>query len=111
MHCYFNGSFYSVVARGTSYFYSFFSRKWFWQELIFGMSTMAYDLGKPSPSQKRPSWRHNQSDEEVLPAVEEFFRDQDEGFFTIRIQGLQHRLRNCVDQKGDCFANISRVYP
>ena len=50
MHCYFNGSFCSLVVRGTSHFYSFF-RKWFWQELIFGMTTMAFGLGKPSPGQ------------------------------------------------------------
>ena len=37
-----------LVARGTLHFF----RKWFWQELIFGMTTMAFDLGKPSPGQK-----------------------------------------------------------
>ena len=41
---------FSLVVRGTSHFYSFF-RKWFWQELIFGMTTMAFGLGKPSPGQ------------------------------------------------------------
>ena len=41
----------SVVARGTSHFYSFFRKK-FWQELIFGMTTMAFGLGKPNPGQK-----------------------------------------------------------
>ena len=29
-----------------------FFRKWFWQELIFGMTTMSFGLGKPSPGQK-----------------------------------------------------------
>ena len=42
MQCYFNGLFCSVVISGTSYFFSFFFRKWFWQELIFGMTSMAF---------------------------------------------------------------------
>ena len=46
------GIFCSVVTSGTSHFYSFF-RKWFWQELIFGMTNMTFGLGKPSSGQKR----------------------------------------------------------
>ena len=34
--------------------------------------------------------RHYRSDEEVIAAVEEYFRDQDEGFYTTGIQGDQH---------------------
>ena len=30
-----------------------FFRKWLWQELIFGMTTMTFGLGKPSPGLKR----------------------------------------------------------
>ena len=41
--------------------------------------------------------RHYRSDEEMIAAVKEFFKDQDEGFYTTRIQGLQHRWRKCVD--------------
>ena len=47
------GLFCSVVARGTSHFYSCFFRKWFWQELIFGMTTMTFGLGKPSQTKNR----------------------------------------------------------
>ena len=45
--------------------------------------------------------RHYRSDEEVIAAREEFFKDKDEGFYTAGIQGLQHRWRKCVDRKGD----------
>ena len=31
--------------------FTHFFRKWFWQELIFGMTTMAFGLGKPNPGQ------------------------------------------------------------
>ena len=34
-----------------------FFRKWFWQVLIFGMTTMAFGLGKPIPGQK-PQQKH-----------------------------------------------------
>ena len=48
MHCYFNGSF--LERSGKRYFTLLlvFPRKWFWQELIFGMTTMAFALGKPN---------------------------------------------------------------
>ena len=38
------GLFCSVVAGGTSHFYSFFFRKYFWQGLFFGMTTLAFGL-------------------------------------------------------------------
>ena len=48
------------------------------------------------PNMKRHlSWRQYRSDEEVISAVE-FFRDHDEDFYIIGIQGLQHRWRKCV---------------
>ena len=40
---------------------------------------------------KHIAGRYYRSDEEVLAAVEEFFGDQDEGFYTTSTQGLQHR--------------------
>ena len=36
-----------------------------------------------------------------VTAVEDFFEDQDESFFTTGIQALQHRWKKCVDLKGD----------
>ena len=50
---------------------------------------------------KHLAGQHYRSDEEVIAAVEEFLRDQDETFYTTGIQGLQHRWRKCVDRKGD----------
>ena len=44
------------MARDTLHFYSFF-RKWFWQELIFGMATMVFGLGKPSQAQAK-NWAY-----------------------------------------------------
>ena len=41
------------VLRTFTRLFFFFFRKWFWQELIFGMTTMDFGLGKPSPGQKR----------------------------------------------------------
>ena len=45
----------SVVARVLRTLTRFFFRKWFWQRLIFGMTTMAFGLVKPSPGQKSSS--------------------------------------------------------
>ena len=52
---------------------------------------------------KHLAGRHYCSDKEMIAAVEEFFRGQDEGFFTTGIQELQHCWRKCVDRKGDYF--------
>ena len=42
------------------------------------------------PSMKKHiAGRHYRSDEEVISTVEEFFRDQDEGFYTKEIQDFQ----------------------
>ena len=49
---------------------------------------------------KHLAWRHYRSDEEVIAAVEEFFRDHDESFCITGMQGLQRRWRKYVDQKG-----------
>ena len=45
--------------------------------------------------------RRYRSDEQVIAAAEEFFRDYEDGFYTTGIQGLQHRWRNCVERLGD----------
>ena len=57
---------------------------------------------------KHQDERHYLSDEDLITAVEEVFRDQDEGFYTTGIQGLQHRWRTCVDQKGRLCWKISQ---
>ena len=59
MHYYFTDFFCSVVARVLRTF-TFF-RKRFRRDLIFGMTTMAFGLGKISPGQKRieHTWQCN----------------------------------------------------
>ena len=49
---------------------------------------------------KHLAGRYYRAGEEVIAAVEEFFRDQDGGFYSIGIQELQHRWKKCVDRKG-----------
>ena len=41
------------------------------------------------------------TDNEVISAVEDFFEDQDESFYTTGIQALQHWWKKCVDRWGD----------
>ena len=41
------------------------------------------------------------TDDEVLSAVEDFFEDQDESFYTTGIQDLQFRWKKSVDCRGD----------
>ena len=48
---------------------------------------------------KHLAGRHFQSEEEVIAAVEEFFRDQNKGFYIAGIQGLKHLWRKFVDRK------------
>ena len=38
-------------------------------------------------------------------AVEDFFEDQDESFYTSGIQALQYRWKKCVDCRGDYVEN------
>ena len=37
------------------------------------------------------------TDDEVISAVEDFFKDQDESYYTTGIQALQHQWKKCVD--------------
>ena len=39
--------------------------------------------------------------DDVISAVEDFFEDQDESFYTTGIQALQHLWKKCVDRRGD----------
>ena len=39
--------------------------------------------------------------DEVISAVEDFSEDQDESFYTTKIQVLQHQWKKCVDPRGD----------
>ena len=52
MHCNFKDLFFVAKWPGVLRTFTRFFRKWFWQELIFGMTTMVLGLGKPSPGQK-----------------------------------------------------------
>ena len=36
-------------------------------------------------------------DDQVISAVEDFFEDKNDGFYTTGIQALQHRRKKCVD--------------
>ena len=42
-----------------------------------------------------------QADDEVISAVEDSFKDQDENFYNTEIQALQHRWKKCVDRRGN----------
>uniref|UniRef100_A0A673BIC6 Histone-lysine N-methyltransferase SETMAR n=1 Tax=Sphaeramia orbicularis TaxID=375764 RepID=A0A673BIC6_9TELE len=50
---------------------------------------------------KHLAGKRYQTDDEVISAVEDFFGDQDESFYTAGIQELQHRWKKCVDRRGD----------
>ena len=41
------------------------------------------------------------TDDEVISAVEDSFKDQDESFLTTGIQAPQHRWKKCVDRWRD----------
>ena len=42
-------------------------------------------------------------------AIEDFFEDQDESFYTTGIQALQHRWEKCVDRRGDYVKKINHI--
>ena len=42
-----------------------------------------------------------ESDGDVISAVEDFFEGQEENFYAIRIRALQHRLKKCMNRRGD----------
>ena len=44
-----------------------------------------------------------ESDDEVIAAVEEFFEEKNESYFTTGIQKLQDRWLRCVEKNGDYF--------
>ena len=46
---------------------------------------------------KQPTW----TNDEVTSTVEDFFKDQNESFYTTGIQALQHWWKKCVDCRGD----------
>ena len=46
-------------------------------------------------------YRTDRTDDDAISAVEDFFEDQDESFYTTGIQVLQHRWKKCVDGRGD----------
>ena len=61
------------------------------------------------PNMKKPhlTGKQYRTDDEVIhvSAVEDFFKDQDESFYTPGIQSLQHRWNKCVDSRGDLKIN------
>lgn len=50
---------------------------------------------------KHLAGKRYQTDDEVISAVEDFFGDQDESFYSNGIKALQHRWKKCVDLRGD----------
>ena len=63
-----------------------------------------------SPNMKKHlARRHYRSDEEMIAVVEEFFRNQDEGFYITWIQGFQHRWRKFVDHKSVLVLANNRI--
>ena len=47
--------------------------------------------------------KQNQTDDEVISAVEDFIEDWDKSFYTTEIKALQHWWKKCVDRKGLCW--------
>ena len=45
--------------------------------------------------------RHFQSNEDVMPAVEEWVRDKDPGFFRSGLMALEHRWSKCIILEGN----------
>ena len=52
IHCYFNGSFFCSVVAGVLRTFTRFFRNCFGKGWFFGMTTMAFGLGKTSPGQE-----------------------------------------------------------
>ncbi|CAI9733412.1 Hypothetical predicted protein [Octopus vulgaris] len=50
---------------------------------------------------KHLAGKQHRSDDDVMCAVDDFFNQRDESFFTNGIQALQHRWKKCVDREGD----------
>ena len=53
----------------------------------------------PNIMKKHLAGKQYQTDDKC--AVEEFFKNQDESFYPMGIQALQHRWKKCVDWRGD----------
>ena len=54
------------------------------------------------------------TNDEVISAVEDFFKDQDESFYAIGIQALQRRWKKCVDRRGDYvekYTTFGQIWP
>ena len=55
-----------------------------------------------SPTMKKHlAGKQYQTNDEVISAVEGFFKDQDKSFYTTGIQMLQNWWKQCVDCRGD----------
>ena len=54
-----------------------------------------------------PTWKKHlagkqyQTNDEVISAIEDFFEDQAESFYTTGMQALQHGWKKCVDRSGE----------
>ena len=53
--------------------------------------------------QKHWAGKQYLTNDEVISAVDDLFKDQDESFYTMGIQVLQHRWEKYVDHRGDCW--------
>ena len=62
----------------------------------------------PKLEKKYLAGKQYRTDDEVVSAVENFFKDQDENFYTTGIQVLQHHWKNCEDHMGRlCWKNTN----
>ena len=52
-------------------------------------------------SKKHLVGKRYESDDDVISGVEDFFEGQEENFYANGIRALQHKLKKCVDRRGD----------
>ena len=55
----------------------------------------------PNMKKKYLAEKQYRTDDEVISAVEDFFENQDESFYTTGMQAQQHPWKKCVDHRGD----------
>ena len=69
-----------------------------WLPSIFSWFGTTWLFSVPNMKQKHLAGKQYRTDDEVIHAVEDFFEDQDESFYTT---ALQHRWKQCVDRTRD----------
>ena len=50
------------------------------------------------------------TNDDVISAAEDFFEDQDESFYTMGIQVLQHQWKKCEDSRGESVKKNTHIW-